>query len=84
MGNTIYRPDIKDITSFNREGYRYEKIYEDLEKHIVVWKMIDTDDPEKVYKNYEVWIGMKYVNPDGTVVWRRPGDENWGKYGWSY
>ena len=78
----IFGKDIKDLEPFNRAGYRYEKVYEDLSNHIVIWSM--NDGSAGKYQNFELWLGKRLLNPDGTVVYVKPKDEDWGAYGWSY
>lgn len=78
----IFATDIKDISTFERAGYRYEKLWEDTERHLVIWGMNYKEGSR--YNNFELWLGKKTTNPDGKVVYCKPKDEDWGAYGWSY
>jgi len=79
----IFNKEIKEKDTFNRIGYRYDKVYADDEKHIYVFKMTNID-PNRVITTpkYELVVGKKRKNPDGAIVYVYPSDEDFGKYGW--
>lgn len=61
-----------------RNGYTYTRIA--YEYDWMVWKMSkDNDDNES---RFELWKRKDYKNPDGTIAWRSPSDEEFGTYGW--
>lgn len=72
------RTDIKDKTHFRRIGYDYYRVYLDDERHIAVYEM----EREGMHHGYEVIKGKKYKNPDGSIVYTYPSDEDFGTYGW--
>lgn len=76
MSKFNYR-DARDIQEFDRAGYHYRKV-EGNEEYIL-WKM----EREGIsYSNYELWLRINAKNPDGSVVWRKPSDEDFGRYAW--
>lgn len=75
---TPNRIDIKDKTHFRRIGYDYYRVYFDATRHIAVYEM----SKDGKHKGYEVIKGKKHKNPDGTIVFVYPSDEDFGIYGW--
>ncbi len=75
-----YYTRIEDRDEFTRDGYLYKKIQADDERHIYVYQMTDEDGN---VVGYEVVKGVKARQPDGTLVWVYPNnDEKFGTYGW--
>lgn len=72
----IYATDARELKEFNRLGYHYTKI-EETEDYMV-WEM----EQEGKTVGYEVWKRKNYRNPDGNVIWAKPSDEDFGRYGW--
>lgn len=72
------RVDIRDKAHFRRIGYDYYRVYFDAVRHIAVYEM----SKDGKHKGYEVIKGKKYKNPDGTIVFTYPSDEDFGTHGW--
>lgn len=72
----IFRIDVRELDSFSRIGYEYVKMWQ-TEKWML-WKMDSGDGIPR----YELWKFKKHVNPDGKEIWRKPGDEDFGNFGW--
>lgn len=69
----IWKHSISEFKEFTRAGYHYTKI----------------SDKDNTYlfhldgsSGYELMIGKKAKQPDGSVVYVKPGDEDFGTYGW--
>lgn len=75
----IFRTDIKEKKEFNRIGHHYTQVLADDEKHIYLYRM-DKDGIR--YAQYELVKGKKVKNPDGSIVFIYPSDEDFGTYGW--
>lgn len=56
-------------------------IASDETHHIYLFEMTPLDW-EKKYEQFELVKGIKVKNPDGSYVYRYPGDEQFGTYGW--
>lgn len=72
----IVLTDARSITDFTRIGIAYHKV-EETEKYMV-WEM---RRGEKLI-GWEVWKPKWRKNPDGTRVWAKVGDEEFGVFGW--
>ena len=72
--------DIKDKKTFKRIGYTYTQVLADDENHVYLYKM-EKKGMIDCY-HYELVKGKKHKNPDGTIVYMYPGDEDFGTYGW--
>ena len=72
--------DIKDKIIFKRVNSTYYRVYYDDDKHIAVYDIVRDDDGE--HKGYEIVKGIKYLNPDGSICYRYPSDEDFGIYAW--
>ena len=77
----VLAKDISEKMEFSRVGYDYKNIVFDAEHHCGIWKM--TKNVGDVVKDmgYEVVKGIKRKNPDGSIVYRYPGDEEFGVNG---
>lgn len=73
------RGDIKDKLTFKRIGYNYTQVLADNEKHVYLYLM---SKPGVNYLQYELVRGKKYKNPDGSIVYIYPCDEDFGTFGW--
>lgn len=73
----VFKKDISEKTEFHRAGYDYKNIYYNDRFHTGVWELRKGD---KVY-GYEVIRGKKMKNPDGSIVYVYPCDEDFGKCG---
>ena len=76
---SIAAKDIKEKMRFSRCGYDYRCIYFNQDYHCGVWKMTRIDNGR--FGGYEVVKGYKYRQPDGSIVYRYPGDEQFGILG---
>ena len=74
----IYATDVKDMQSFTKYGNNYEKVYADDDRHIYVFKVYDEN-----FTSYEVIRCKRCKNPDGNIVYTYPGNNDWGKYGFT-
>lgn len=74
----IYAKDVKDIQSFQKYGNNYEKVYADDDRHIYIFKVFDEN-----FTSYEVILGKRTKNPDGSIVYAYPGGNDWGTLGFS-
>lgn len=75
----LTRKDILEIEDFTKKGDTFIKIRENRDLKRVAWKR--TSPQGRI--SYEVWIGIKYTNPDGSIVYGAPSTEHWGKYGFT-
>lgn len=75
----IKSKDISEKMRFSRCGYDYECIYYNQDFHCGVWRM--TSKSTGRFGGYEVVSGRRHKQPDGSVVWCYPGDEEFGTYG---
>ena len=77
----IVKKDISKKMTFRRSGYDYQNIVFNEEHHCGIWKM--SKETEGVVKDmgYEVVKGVKKKNPDGSIVYVYPVDEQFGVYG---
>lgn len=73
--------DLSEKMEFRRAGYDYQNVVFDAAHHCGIWKMTRVIDGKVEDMGYEVVRGMKRRNPDGTVVYCYPGDEQFGVYG---
>ena len=78
----IFKKDARNIDSFRRCGYDYKK--EEQTDCYIVWSMTKYDENTKTLHRYgyEVWKPKLYHNPDGSLIWRKLCDEDFGTYGW--
>ena len=75
------KKDISEKKEFDRNGYHYEQILADEEYKVYLYKMTPIEW-EKKYYQYELVKGKRYKNPDNTIVYAYPSDEDFGTYGW--
>ena len=73
-----YRKDLTEMFEFDRCGYHYVNICYDKDNHKGIWEMRKGD---RSY-GFEVVRGRKHTNPDKTVSYFYPCDEQFGTYGW--
>ena len=73
--------DISQKMTFRRAGYDYKNIVFDPEHHSGIWKMSKKIDGIVKDMGYEVVRGVKRKNPDGSIVYCYPNDEQFGIYG---
>lgn len=76
-----YFKDISQKMTFRRAGYDYKNILFDEEHHCGIWKMSKKIDGIVKDMGYEVVRGVKRKNPDGSIVYCYPNDEQFGIYG---
>lgn len=76
----IYRTDINSKKVFKRIGCTYYQVYADNDKHIYVYDIIN---PDGEHRGYEIIKGVKSKNPDDSIVYRYPTDEEFGVYAWT-
>lgn len=74
----ITATDIKEKMVFTRIGYEYRCIYYNDVFHCGVWRMTRQDGS---LVGYEVVRCYRYRNPDGSIIYRYPGDEDFGVSG---
>ena len=73
-----FSKDFRNSEAFKRNGYTYKR--KAYEYDWMVWKMSkDNDDNES---RFELWKRKDYKNPDGSIIWASPSDEEFGQYGW--
>lgn len=77
--NRIIRTDISGKKEFDRIGYHYTQVLADEEHKVYLYKMTKEGIP---YPQYELVKGKKYKNPDGSIVYTYPCDEDFGTFGW--
>ena len=77
----VLAKDISEKMEFRRKCYDYKNIVFDADHHCGIWKM--TKNVGGVVKDmgYEVVRGIKNKNPDGSIVYYYPGDEQFGVNG---
>ena len=78
------KPVIKEIhqkMTFKRSGCDYKNILFDEEHHCGIWEMTKVIGSKTKFMGYEVVKGIKAKNPDGSIVYCYPGDEQFGVYG---
>ena len=80
MEKTV-RKDISEKMSFRRAGCDYKNIVFNEEHHCGIWKMSKETDGVVKDMGYEVVKGVKRMNPDGSIVYVYPVDEQFGVYG---
>ena len=73
-----YRKDLTEMFEFDRCGYHYVNICYDKDNHKGIWEMRKGD---RSY-GFEVVRGRKHTNPDKTVSYFYPCDEQFCTYGW--
>lgn len=76
----IYRTDISNKKVFKRIGCTYYQVYADNDKHIYIYDIIN---PDGEHRGYEIVKGRKCTNPDKSIVYRYPTDEEFGLYAWT-
>lgn len=75
----VRRIDILEETDFTKYGDTFTKIKENRDLKRVAWKR--TSPEGKI--SYEVWLGCKYKNPDGSIMYIKPKSSQWGQYGFT-
>ena len=80
MEKTV-RTDISEKMTFRRVGYDYQNIVFDKEHHCGIWKVSMEIDGVVQDMGYEVIKGIKRKNPDGSIVYVYPSDEQFGVNG---
>lgn len=73
--------DISKLKEFDRAGYHYTCVKADVENNIYLYKMEHIDEPYS-YSQYELVVGVKQKNIDGSVVYTYPQSSLFGSYGW--
>lgn len=74
-----FATDIKNKKVFKRIGCTYYQVYADTINNIYVYDMVKDGE----HRGYEIVKGIKYKNPDGSICYRFPSDEEFGVYAWS-
>lgn len=72
------KKDLTEKFEFTRAGYHYVNICYNKENHKGIWELRRDN---KCF-GFEVVKGLKTKNPDGSVVYVYPSDEQFGRYGW--
>lgn len=72
----IFKTDISKIDGYSSAGMWWKKVYADDEKHIYLFQARED--------LYEMMVGRKAKQPDGTYVYRKPSSDEWGAYGWTF
>lgn len=80
MKKTV-RKDISEKMTFRRAGYDYQNIVFNEEHHCGIWKMSQKIDGVVKDMGYEVVRGIKRRNPDGSIAYVYPNDEEFGVNG---
>lgn len=75
---SFIKKDLTERFDFTRAGYRTICICYDKENHKGIWEL----RKDGSCRGYEVIKGKKHKNPDGSVVYAYPSDEQFGSYGW--
>lgn len=78
--DNFFKTLIQEKKEFNRIGYHYKQVM-DYGDNIYLYKMTPTNFKLN-YSQYELVIGVKRRQPDGSVVYVYPSDEQFGTYGW--
>lgn len=80
MMEKTFRKDISDKKEFTFDGdtLKQVKCYDD-EKHIYIYGRYNKDG--RLF-GYEVVKGIKYKNPDGSIIHTYPSSEQFGRYGY--
>lgn len=71
----IFYTDVRELKEFSRCGYNYSKIEEG--EDYMIWKM----EKDNIV-GYELWRPKWRKNPDGSKVWVKLSDEDFGTCGW--
>ena len=77
----IFRKDINTKKVFKRIGCTYYQVYADHEKHFYIYELIRDEDGE--HRGYEIVKAKKHINPDGSIIYRYPKDEEFGSCAWA-
>ena len=77
----VFAKDISGKKVFKRIGCTYYQVYADHDRHIYIYDIIRDEDGE--HRGYEVVKGIKHKNPDNSIVYTYPSDEQFGTYGFS-
>ena len=72
----FFATDYRSIDNFKRCNYDYTKVSQD--EKWMVWRLSKNGE----YRGYELWKRKNVKNPDGSIVWAAPSDEQFGRYGW--
>ena len=76
----IFRKDISEKKEFSFDGDTLKQKYcYDEEKQIWVYERYNHSGR---LIGYEVVKGIKHINPDGSLVFKYPSSEQFGKYGY--
>ena len=78
--NQVYAKDIRGKRVFARIGCTYYQVYADHDRHIYIYDIINQDG---IHRGYEIVKGVKHKNPDGSIVYTYPSDEQFGIYGFT-
>lgn len=73
--------DIRTLKKFKRYDYNYTCVKADVENNIYVYKMEHIEEPIP-YSQYEVVVGVKAKQPDGSTVYVYPSSSQFGVNGW--
>ena len=69
-----FRKDISELKEFSKYGDTFKQIRNNPDTG---WWLYERET------HYEVVKGMKYTNPDGSVVYVYPSEKDWGTYGYT-
>lgn len=69
-----FRKDISELKEFRKYGDTFKQIKNNPETG---WWLYERET------HYEVVKGKKYVNPDNSVVYVYPSENDWGVYGYT-
>ena len=75
----VFSQDISEKMRFSRSSYDYQCIFFNDHFHCGVWRMTKKDTGRIC--GYEVVKGIRRIQPDGSIIYRYPGDEQFGRSG---
>lgn len=76
----IERKNLWETPVFFKYGNKFEMVREDRENNRFLFKRTNKDGRVICY---EIIRGVRYVNPDGSIVFTYPSEQYWGNYGWT-
>lgn len=78
----INKQDISTTNVFRKYDKDYTKIWGDDDRHLYVFQVFKKYPSGIEVTDYEVVKGIKYKNPDGSIVYVYPSAERFGSYGY--
>lgn len=75
-----FRKDISELKEFKKYGDTFRQVRNNPDTG---WWLYERTNEEYKTKHYEVVKGKKYVNPDNSVVYVYPSENDWGQYGYT-